>query len=757
MTLLNPPASGPPQASGLNECLELANLGEDGKVPAPSRLTSAAALRAAHQQNVRDDDKLATDRARVDAMIDGQPPYNQAALNAQGQGSRANANFLEGKNRIDRANNGYLDIILSVKHLMMIYAEWPDEVSRAEHTRVVEEELTRTIRKWKRWTSSFTRLVDAFNRHGVGVLYFPNPQDFKFSVCGLGDFLIPRQTPACEDDIEIATARKDMTVTELYAMIANPEQAEANGWDVPAVEAAIRRATTASSAFSNTYEIEAAQREVKNGDYIAHRKFLHVPIICAWVREFDGSYSYFMVEKDHEGPFLCQQPHKYKNADEAFILYTYGTGNGTYHGIRGMGHMIYPIIQLLNRSRCSAIDAATNGSLTMLESESANAMENMRIVNVGPYAVLPKGFTAVQNRTMPNLTQTMIPVLSDARNLLDENSSQFYTPSATGVYQNKDDLDSQLQSIAAGASGAVDLFYTSHDRCIREVVRRIIAGPKSDPLVREFHQRVAKRGVPKEFLAAIDHDSTVAYRAIGAGSPAARSLAGRQMLQLLPQLDEIGQRRIIYNLTCDLIGVQNADYVVGKPDQQRLPVDSKIAELENVVLLGGTPVSVGPQEMHAAHVDLHVPALAQTLDGIERGLIDPMQNLPGLKAMLDHVAAHGDALAMNPAQAETYAAVKEAVNNLGQVVTNMERKLRSQQDGQTGGAEQGQPDTQAAIAETKLALEQFKLDLAQRKGELELAAMQAKAAQSLALNDLKQAEAINRKMMFPQTSYAERR
>lgn len=750
-------------ASGLTELLELASLDEHGKPPAPSRLGSAAALRAIHQQNVRDDDALATSRARVQAMIDGQPPYNQAALNAQGQGARANANFLEGQNRVNRANAGYLDIITSVKHLMMLSAEWEDEVERAEFTRIVEEELTRTIRKWKQWIFNFNRLVGVFNTHGVGVQYFTNPQDFRFSVCGLGDFLMPRQTPACEDAIEIATARKDMTVSELYGMISNEEEATRNGWNVAAVKDAITRATT-NSAIGNTYEMEAVQREIKNGDITSHRKFQHVPILCAWAREFDGSYSYFMAEKDHEGPFLCSQPHKYKNADEAFILYTYGVGNGTYHGIRGMGHMIYPIIQLLNRSRCSAIDAATTGSLTMLEQESANAAEEMRITVVGPYAILPRGYSTVKDRTMPNLTQTMVPVLQDARNLLDENSSQFYTPSQSGVYQNKDDIDSQLQSIAAAASGAVDMFYTSYDRTMREMCRRIVKGPKSDPLVREFHQRVLRRGVPKAFLDSIDHDNTYAYRAIGAGSPVVRSLVGRQMLQLLPQMDEIGQKRTVYAIGSDLVGVQNANYIFGKPDEQRLPVDSKIAELENAHLLAGTQVSVSPNEYHAAHVEIHIPALMQTLDGVERGLIDPMENLPGLRAMLDHVSTHGEALAQNPSQAATYAAVKEAVNNLNQVVTNMERKIRAEQrqaneqGAQAGGAgAEGQPDTQAAIAETKLALERFKLDLAQRRGELELAALQAKSAQSLALNDLKQAETINRKMQFPRTTFAERR
>lgn len=746
----------PPQLSGL---AELANLDPAGKPPSPSRLTSPEVLRAIHQQNLQDDEHLATDRARVQAMADGEPPYSQAALNATGQGARANANFLEGRNRINRANNGYLDIITSVKHLMTLSVEYGEPSQRFAIARTLAEELTRTIRQWPQWIFRFKHLVDLFNTHGVGIAYWPNPADFRFSSCGLGDFLIPRQTPASEDAIEIATARKDMTVQELYSMISDPATAEATGWNVDAVNAAIRRATTTSS-MGQAYEIERTQREIKSGDLIANKKYQHVKILCGWVREFDGSYTYAMVEKDApNGKFLCFQPHKYKSANDAFALYTYGVGNGTYHGIRGMGHMIYPIVQLLNRTRCTGVDTATVGSSILLESESASALEDMRIVNIGPYSVLPKGFSAVKDRTMPNLTNSIVPVLNDARGLLDENSSQFFTPSQSGVYQNKDAIDSQLEAVASGSSGAVDLFYSTHDRVMRQMVFRIVNGPKSDPLVKEFHRRIAAKGITRAMLDSIDHASTYAFRAVGAGSPAARSCQTNRILTILPQLDEIGRKRAVFQIVSDIYGSQNADYYATEPEEPRLPIDAKVAELENHHLLSGAKVKVNPQELHGAHVNEHIPAIMEVLDGVERGEIDPMQQLPGLQAMLEHISVHGDELANDPTQEPAYRAVKEVVNNMSQVVTNMERKIKAEQRQQAESGQQGQAGPQAdqAVAELKMAQEQFKLELMQRKGELELAALQAKANQMLALNDLKAAEQVQRKLAYPRTEYQARR
>ena len=68
---------------------------KEGRPPAPSRLVHPNQIRSLYMERIRDDQDSAIARARVDAMIDGAPPMNQAALNASGQGSRANANFLQ--------------------------------------------------------------------------------------------------------------------------------------------------------------------------------------------------------------------------------------------------------------------------------------------------------------------------------------------------------------------------------------------------------------------------------------------------------------------------------------------------------------------------------------------------------------------------------------------------------------------------------------------------------------------------------------
>ena len=738
------------------EELGLESLSPEGKIPTPSRLTSAQTLRDLYTHRVRDDQSSAIARVRVQAVKDGEPPFNQAALNASGQGSRANFNDLMMDDIITKVSHGYNDIATSPKDLITVELDGTDEPNaRANNQRVIAAELTRTIRKWPSFVPNFLRLVDLFVTHGVGVAYFPDSQDFRFEVCGLGEFLIPRQTPASEEKVPYAIARKDMLVTDLYDSIRNEKVAEKLGWNVAAVKAAIGRATTKASN-GELGEIEMFQRQIKNNDLNAARKFEHIVILHGWVKEFDGTYSYFICENDApDGDFLFKEYSRFKSVSEAFTFFCYGIGNGTYHSIRGLGNMLFALAQWHSRIMCQTADGEMLDSSLLVQAASGNTLQEMSINYMGPFSMLSPGLELIDRKFSARSGSTL-PLLGELRGQMGQYASRFTAPEAPEgqAYQNKLGVESKLESMASGDSGAVDLFFCSYDRLIREVCRRILVGPKSDPLVAEFHRRCLRAGVTPDVIATVDHDSTSAFRSFGAGSPAARSLGFKRLLELLPQLDEIGRKRLIFQFVADIVGYQNANYFAQEPEDAVFNGQSKIAELENVLLMMGNAIPVDPGELHATHVQRHVPPLLQTLEGVETGDIDPIQVLPGLQAVLTHISAHGEALAQDPTQAQLYGQVREAVNNLGAVVANMERKIKAaERKAAEAGAAPGGGNAAAINAtqleELKVAAAEFKLSAAQELHNLRMSGEQSILAQKLALNDAKGATEQALKMRYP--------
>jgi hypothetical protein len=758
-----PPTSGLEQLEQVSHELKL--LDEKGRAP-KTRVVSAKDIRAVYEQMLRDDEVSAVARIRVQGMKDGEPPYNPAARRAAGQSSLANANFLQGDKIITKVANGYNDILFSVKTLMTVNTEFGEEAERFEYNRVIAEELTRTIRKWPCFAHHFMMLVDKFVTHGVGISYFPDTVDWRFEVSGFGDFLIPRQTPASEEKIQIAVSKQDIPVTELFGYIRDEERAKGLGWDTDAVKRAVNRATDRASS-GETGELEALQREIKNNDLNFNRKYQHVRILRALVREFDGSLSFYILEKDGSGDILCSQPNKFKNTDEAFVFFCYGIGNGTFHGIRGLGHILYPLVQLHNRLMCMLADSAMLSGSVMIQPESQKALDELSLNFFGPLTVLSPG-AIIQEKAFPNLAQSSMPVLAEVKDRMAESGSMFTTGNGGQrgeVYQNRLASEAQMEELAGGNTASIDLFYASWDRIIRQMVKRIINGPKSDPLTGEFHRRMEKLGIPKEALRAIDHDNTYATRAIGAGSPAFRTVGLNRLMQLLPNLDEIGQKRLIYQIVADVVGYQNAGYYAAEPEENRVNVEAKVAEMENILILQGNPIGVNAQELHATHAMIHVQPLQEMIEGIERGTVDPMEALPGLRAMLQHLGEHAEALAQDPAQRNVFGIVKEGLNNITQIVNNFERAIRAQER-QGGGApaEGGDPQDAASVkvayeqemAQLKLAQERFKLELTQQLGQIKIAELQAKSQQSLALNDARGAVMAQRALSAPGLSYRER-
>lgn len=734
--------------SGLSE-IELLNLDEKGNVPKESRLKDVASALSIYETLRRADESSAINRARIQAVFDGRPPYNDAALRASGQASRANLNFGEAARLLDTAMSGYVDLISSVENLVTVETSGSSENDGMRVDTIISEELSRTLRGWPEFHSTFLRLCNEFITHGVGVTFFENETDFRFRTCGIGDMLLPRQTQSSEHSVEIAVSRRDYMVHELYNFIRNPEAAEAVGWNVEAVKKAIQAAD--SGAHHKTFtNWEDTQREIKNNDIYTGIRANSVPVLHFFVREFDGSVSHFMAadlaaannpQREESREFLYKNVSRYENPEQAFLFFTYGVGtNGTLHSIRGLGHRIFNHVQTSNRLRCQMVDGAMLASSVMLQPDSQRALDELALQYYGPYAVLSPNIKLVE-KAMPNMTQTVMPALADMTQQLNE-ATGFYASSnaAGGSYRSKLQVEADLEVATRLTSANLNLFYASFSRLVREIARRIVTGPKSDPAVRDFYERCTERGVPANIVKSVDHRKTRANKAIGSGNAAARSSALNELDQLLPLLDEQGKKNLVYDRIASRVGYEMAGRYAVQPENARPTVENKVAELENVILMSGTAVSVQPTELHETHLTVHLPKVQEILDGVSSGEIDPMQVLTSLQLMLQHISQHEEVIVNDPTAAGIAGQAREVINNAGNVVQNFQRKLEAEQRKAGAAQENGAAPTEAEasqLAQVKAQTETILLDLKKQKAQLDLEIKRAKFEQDTAIKDAK--------------------
>jgi len=714
---------------------DLGSLDEKGK-PVKSRLKDVKSALAIFNNLLKADEKSAVNRARVDAMFDGASPYNQGTLNSSGQGLKTNLNFGEAQRLLDVSLSAYVDLYSSLEKLVEVKGTMGDPSEVGYFEDVVSEEITHLLRSWPEFHSSYLRLCTTFIKHGVAFSYFDNPEEWRFKVGSFADILIPRQTPANENCIDVAVGRRNYLLHELYAFIKNPEAAEKVGWNVEEVKRVILKNATTSSRNYNTVgnNWEALQAQLKNNDIYEGHQNPTVAVLHYWVREMDGTVSHYISAEESPKDFMYQKLSRYDKPERAYVLFTYGTGsNGTYHSIRGLGHRIFNHIQTSNRLRCQMVDGAMLGSAVMIQPESQRALDELGFTYYGAYAVLSPNVNIIE-KAAPNLSTAVQPALNDISNQLAMNTDTVSTyGQQSSPYKNQMQVvaDMDVQTRLSGAS--LNLFYASWNRLLREIVRRIVSSKKRDRDLDDFYTRCFNRGVPVEFVKSLDLDRTKAVRSIGNGSYANRLVALRELQAISGSFDEVGRKNLTRDIVATRVGHDLADRYAPNVEVDRETVDNKIAILENQQLSEGTPIPVISNEMHGAHLQIHAPALMQIIEQLNAGAADPVSSLPALQSYYQHISETVQQLAGDPAAEGLIGETKQVLQFAEEMINNTSKQVQKMQ--REAAQSQGQESEGGGEMQTKIQEHQLKMQMAREKANLDLELKKAKFEQEQAMRD----------------------
>jgi hypothetical protein len=736
----------------MNDTL-LANITESG-APPKSRIKDSKSLHEIYKK-LRDADQASSkNRAEIQAMFDGAPPYNDSDLTASGQAYRCNVNFDEAAAILESSVSGYIDLVHSVEHLLSLKTDFGSYKERLEYNHILADELTRAIRSWPQFYFNYMLLVHYFVAYGVGIAYWEDEIDWKWRVSMFGDFLIPRKTLACEEEIEVAVCVRSYQAHQLYRYIEDAEVAAEMGWNVEEVRKALIKAANGSNSIGTFTDWEALQREFKNNDLFAGTAGAsEIKVLHAWVKEFDGSVSYYMTLENNEAEdYLCAKKNLYGHVNSAFVFFPFGVGsNGYYHSIRGLGYKIFPQIQLSNRLRCQMADGAMLSSTLLLQPSDEQALEDLNFTFYGPYSVLAPNTMNVVERAMPDVSRSAKPFLDDLVSQM-QHKTGVYDNASSAISDNREKTKFETQAIMSGQSrlslASLNLFYEPWGRVLKEIVRRFIRGgyvqgEAGSKEILEFRARCEMRGVPLEAIDAIDIDSVRPVRAIGAGSEAARLLATDELTQLMPGFDEFGRKAAIRDRVAARFGYDLADRYTPPPDADARPViDVKMALLENAQLQTGQNIPILPNENHLEHAKVHLTALAEIVEALEQQQVPVEQVVDGMVNLFSHTTLHVEYVSQDTTIPEEGANLRQALQQFGEIVNNSVKhvqKLRAQA-APSGGPQQS--DEFGDRLQQKLQEHQLKLQMMQEVHQTRLNLRAAEVRQKMALRDAETANKL---------------
>lgn len=660
----------------------------DKPTAAAPRFKDASAALSAYRRAKTLDDSSSKNRALVQAMVDGEPPFKLSALRAAGRPTATNINFLEGAAVVDATTTAYNALIDGVDTLARGVMspgmfEPQEEVEFAEG---IAEEISNLIRENPEFSFNWEYISRQVATHGVAVAYFPEDEGVDWAAGGLDDFVIPRQTRATEEAVDVLFALRKPLLHEIWRAIEDEKVATELGWNVRVAKKALVQASKGATVTSWATDWAELQTRLKNNDLGESFDSATVPVVHAWVREKSGKVSHYMFLADGSGneEFLFAKRDRFDSPLDAFVIFTAGIGsNGTYHSIRGAAYRAYNVICESNKLRCAMIDGTKLAMATLIRPKDGESMDDMTIVVNGSTAYLPPDAEIADRGNFPSPAQYALPIVTDLSQLLSSTTGMFRPrPSANeGPDKTRFEMQAQIESQTALTTSAVNVFYRSMGRFLNSILRRVqkldpeqLAITGEHPAILEFYRRVVARDIPVEAVKAMH--KLVPIKALGLGSPTQRLAAVQGLGQLAGSFDAVGRRTFDRMLAATYLGYDGVDAVLPRNPAPRTTIDNKVAELEHSAL-EDREVQVDPTELHQTHIEVHFSILQpdfeeikKEIDSGEEDAEDAIDDIQYLQRTVQHIAAHIEQLRPDPTRAEQVAQYDDAI---GQYVAAVKR------------------------------------------------------------------------------------
>jgi hypothetical protein len=676
------------------------------------RMVTPAGLRSIHQKNVSDDEVGSYNRGLVQQDMDFSPPFDEKELKDKGQGERFNFNTGEAAAIKNEAVSGYVDIYSTPTTIAQIPLKNVSEPMRSLYENILAEEFTTMDRANDSAFPTFLQLCDIYVTHGVAVGYFEDKQTMHYKVGGLDRFKFPRKTTIITSDMPMATCSSTMSIIELYSKIKGDEPLK--GWNK---EAVIKAITTAAGQTDTKWnEWERLQEDLKCNDVYLESAVDMIELVYGWVVEFDKSVSFYITTKNGSDmntakgneEFLFKEVSYYENTNQAFQIFAFTIGNNArIHSVRGLGYLIYQICNAMNVLTCKVMDNARIEGSMVVQATTQEDLEDLEIIDFAGGIALPPNINLPAKSQANNLNNSMIPAIQLGRGLLDRATGGL--SAGNMILSNQQDrrtkleVSAQLDWINKLNSFAINLFYGPLDKLMREKVKRAFTVRQPDAesrkMVQEMKQRCIDRGVPSEVFDMIDYEKVKAQRIIGTGSRVSRVMIYDQLQQMYASMDDIGRKNFTFDVAAELIGADKTIRYFGKPEDQRLPMDAKIADLENTLLLQGQQVNPIDGEMHMVHIPRHLAVLEESLQGVENGQVDLMQYATTFSPVHEHLTQTLEMTTVQPEIQEQYNSFVQRAQQIGEIIVNGIRAFNKQQqqaeeEAAAAAAEQGQPQEQ---------------------------------------------------------------
>lgn len=739
------------------------------------------------------DQPRASNRALVDQLFNGAPPYTLAEQ--EQNRFQTNVNDLSANRIFHDVTRQFSNGFLRSDEYFRVEIDYGPTHKREEYGQIITREINKRMKRSLRYRQTLRNVFAQLILHGVGPVVWSDKQRWCPSMQMMPDLLIPSQTLLTMENLPYFAVYRRYTAAELVRLTSGPRVDK--GWNMPAATKAIAWARnqtgTTQTSMDQNWTPERIAEDIKSNS--AFWSSDAAPTINCWdcyfLSEnsknfgwkrriiFDcpassevGASDDFKITASTKSIINSRGEFLYSGGDRLYahdmqqiVHFQFADGSVVapyrYHSVRSLGFLLYALCHLHNRLRCRIMDSTFENLLNYIRVDNPDDAERLKKVDLINLGFLPGGWNFVTQQERWQVNQNLIQmVLNMNQRDMADSSPSFNQDSGQGQNDQIEKTATQITAEINKASSTIGTImneaYEYQTPQYREIGRRFCIPNSKDIDVLKFRAACFRQGVPPEVLD-VDCWNISPDRVMGNGNKQLEIAQAQLLMSVYDRLDPDAQRFAMRKFAYAVVD-NPADVRQIAPEQRDTATESvHDAELASGILLMGLPMSLKQGVNHGEYAATLLAAMSVELQKVQQAGATPSdivglqnlagQSLEGQPTSPNGAAAHIQIVGQNKESQREAKQLGDALGKLMNQLKALNQQMQEAQQNQQQPGNQLDPETavklkgqlvlaEAKAANSKAAAEQ-KLQHKQQSHDQRL----AQSAESAKLGDV---DTINR-------------
>lgn len=466
--------------------------------------------------------RRAMDRALIDNMMNGGPPYSEDEAAKLGM-QDWNINWGEGGKLLDDANRQINGALIFKPRLAILTLQRGKPEKRHRKSEVATKHFNNLFQR-KASGRRHQFLLRSRNAscalHGIGAIMWPTSGRTRKRFIPLEDLLIPTDTDLDHANLAYFATNYYLSQSELFAMVGGKNMQK--GWNKEAVFEIMHKlqseppGTPDSFNYYDQPEQWVEYRKQNSGFFAANmdavpkvalRAFYYRdPETDKWYRKVIPRRDSFKL-RDGSFPFLYDNPDPFSDSLDRMLHIQYGDNSRVpplkHHSVRGMGVALYAPVECMNRVRCQSVRHLFENLMTWFRVDKPTDRDRLKHFVFEQFAAVPRELSIIPAAERYQIEpQLLESIQAQFRQLMNESSSSYVRDIDTGTKKEMTLGEAQirLQQVNVQVSSMLKSMYLQETFLYVEDLRRLLLPGSTDPLAEEFIKCCKRDGLEEEDL-----------------------------------------------------------------------------------------------------------------------------------------------------------------------------------------------------------------------------------------------------------------